>query len=103
MKSDASSKTGRVRRPIVCIIGMCYVDSMHCMVMISVDMRVVGKMTPYAAHVTTKLRDLFVRGERRMAAFGFSHDKMALECAVLLQENAQGALSLTWRLTLLLW
>ena len=61
--------------------------------MISVDMKVVGRMTSYdASRVTTHLRNLFIRGLGRMAAFNFSQDKLALECAGLLQGNTQGPL-----------
>ena len=51
---NASSKTGSNRRPILRHIGLCYVDSAHRMVMISVDTKVVGKMTSYdTSRVTT--------------------------------------------------
>ena len=90
---NASSKTGSARRPILRLIGLCYVDSTYHMVMISVDLKVISRMTPYnASRVTTQLRGLFIRGEGRMAAFDFSQDRLALERAGVLQGNAQGPL-----------
>ena len=48
-------------------------------------------MTSYdASRVTPKLGALFIRGEERMATFGISKDKLALEHTDLLQGNTQG-------------
>ena len=70
---DASSKVGRDKQPILRLIGLCYVSSKSRVVMISVNMKVVGMMAPNdATRVTTQLRDLFVRGQGRMAAFDFT-------------------------------
>ena len=70
---DASSRVRRDRRPILRLFVLCYISSESRVVMISVDMKVVGMMAPSnASRVTTQLRDLFVRGQGRMAAFDFT-------------------------------
>ena len=41
---DASDQNGTNRRPVLRLIGVCYVDSVHRTVMISVDMKIAGRM-----------------------------------------------------------
>ena len=43
---DARSKGGRDKRPILRIIGLCYVNNKSRVVMISVDMKVIGMTAP---------------------------------------------------------
>ena len=90
---DASGQNGPDRRPVLCLIGLCYTDSTHRTFIISVDMKNVNDMAPHvSSRIRAQLCGLFSGEGRLMAVFGFRQDRLALMRANLLTENAHRTL-----------